>query len=70
MKLAFRFGVVITDCARFMSFSQSVSYSVLHRLIVRFFKDHPDQYGNTWGRPAPGATQWQPPLQFKNKDAG
>jgi pimeloyl-ACP methyl ester carboxylesterase len=40
---------------------------MMHRLIVRFFKDRLDNNSNTWGRPLPGVTQWQPPLELKNK---
>ncbi|MEA2877415.1 MAG: hypothetical protein QOF14_2611 [Hyphomicrobiales bacterium] len=38
---------------------------MLHRLIVRFFKDAADTHGNTWGFPPPGVTakQWKPPLR-------
>jgi pimeloyl-ACP methyl ester carboxylesterase len=41
---------------------------MLHRLIVRHFTGWPDDYGNTWGRPAPGVTAWQPPLKMRQKD--
>jgi hypothetical protein len=40
---------------------------MLHRLIVRFFKDAPDYNNNTWGRPLPGISEWQPPLSLKHK---
>jgi pimeloyl-ACP methyl ester carboxylesterase len=40
---------------------------MLHRLIVRHFTGRPDPRGNTWGRPAPGVTKWQPPLPLQNK---
>jgi pimeloyl-ACP methyl ester carboxylesterase len=40
---------------------------MLHRLIVRHFTGRPDPRGNTWGRPAPGVTKWQPPLPLKKK---
>ncbi|MFI5330645.1 MAG: esterase/lipase family protein, partial [Desulfobaccales bacterium] len=40
---------------------------MLHRLIVRHFTGWPDDHGNTWGRPAPGVTAWQPPLALKQK---
>ena len=42
--------------------------NMLHRLIVRFFKDKDDPRGNTWGRPAPGIAKqnWDPPLGFKD----
>jgi pimeloyl-ACP methyl ester carboxylesterase len=41
---------------------------MLHRLIVRFFRNKDDPKGNTWGRPAPGIAKenWDPPLQFKD----
>ncbi|MBN1292990.1 MAG: alpha/beta hydrolase [Candidatus Latescibacteria bacterium] len=39
--------------------------NMLHRLIVRFFKNAPDPRGNTWGRPAPGGKDWDPPLELK-----
>jgi pimeloyl-ACP methyl ester carboxylesterase len=41
---------------------------MLHRLIVRHFTGWPDDHGNTWGRPAPGVTAWQPPLKLQEKD--
>jgi hypothetical protein len=43
---------------------------MLHRLIVRFFKDKPDPKENTWGRPAPGVKDenWNPPLKLRNKN--
>jgi pimeloyl-ACP methyl ester carboxylesterase len=37
---------------------------MLHRLIVRFFTGTGDEYCNTWGRPAPGVIEWDPPLKF------
>lgn len=42
---------------------------MLHRLIVRHFTGRPDNYHNTWGRPAPGVSkdEWQPPLQLDQK---
>jgi hypothetical protein len=46
---------------------------MLHRLIVRHFTGRPDRHENTWGRPVPGVTEWDPPLELKNKtsdDAG
>jgi hypothetical protein len=38
---------------------------MLHRLIVRFFKERADPRGNTWGAPLPGVTEsnWSPPLK-------
>ena len=41
--------------------------NMLHRLIVRFFRNAPDRRGNTWGRPAPGVAPqaWDPPLKLK-----
>ena len=40
---------------------------MLHRLIVRHLTGAPDDHGNTWGRPAPGVTNWQPPLPLAVK---
>jgi hypothetical protein len=40
---------------------------MLHRLIVRFLTGNPDEHANTWGRPAPGVTQWEPPLKLNEK---
>lgn len=40
---------------------------MLHRLIVRHLTGRPDPRGNTWGRPAPGAVEWQPPLPLRKK---
>jgi hypothetical protein len=40
---------------------------MLHRLIVRFLMERPDDHDNTWGRSAPGVTTWQPPLALKLK---
>lgn len=40
---------------------------MLHRLITRFLSGRPDDHDNTWGRPAPGVTSWQPPLELKGK---
>jgi pimeloyl-ACP methyl ester carboxylesterase len=40
---------------------------MLHRLIVRHLTGRPDTRGNTWGRPAPGVTDWKPPLELKSK---
>ena len=37
--------------------------NMLHRLILRFLLDKDDSYGNTWGRPLPGVTEWDPPLK-------
>jgi hypothetical protein len=44
--------------------------NMLHRLIVRFFKNTPDTRENTWGRPAPGVENenWKPPLELTNKN--
>jgi pimeloyl-ACP methyl ester carboxylesterase len=36
---------------------------MLHRLIVRFFKELEDSRGNTWGMPPVGVTAWNPPLK-------
>lgn len=41
--------------------------NMLHRLIVRFFTDQPDYHQNTWGWPAPGVVNWQPPLPLHEK---
>jgi hypothetical protein len=42
---------------------------MIHRLIVRHFTDGSDKHGNTWGRPAPGVTEWQPPVpKLKQKE--
>lgn len=40
---------------------------MLHRLIVRHFTGRPDRRGNTWGRPVPGVTAWQPPLELTDR---
>ena len=37
--------------------------NMLHRLILRFLLNKGDGYGNTWGRPLPGVTEWNPPLR-------
>lgn len=43
--------------------------NMIHRLIVRFFKGADDKRGNTWGRPAPGVENWQPPIDnLRNKN--
>ena len=38
---------------------------MLHRMLVRFFKDRADPYQNTWGMPVPGVSEdeWAPPLR-------
>jgi hypothetical protein len=36
--------------------------NMLHRLIVTHFASRPVSYGNVWGRPAPGVTDWVPPI--------
>lgn len=41
---------------------------LLHRLLVRFFTGRPDAHGNTWGRRAPGAQPWQPPLRLRERE--
>lgn len=41
--------------------------NMLHRLIVRFLKDLPDTRGNTWGRRAPGAENWDTPISLWEK---
>jgi pimeloyl-ACP methyl ester carboxylesterase len=43
---------------------------MLQRLIVRHFTGRPDAHNNTWGWPAPGVTQWNPPLPLHNKAEG
>jgi len=35
---------------------------LLHRLVVRHLTGRPDRYGNTWGRRAPGARAFRPPI--------
>lgn len=37
---------------------------MVHRLLVRFFRDLPDKRGNTWGQRLPGVApnEWKPPL--------
>lgn len=40
---------------------------MLQRMIVRHFTDRPDVHGNTWGCPAPGVNDWQPPLKLRAK---
>jgi len=39
--------------------------NMLHRLIVRYFKNETDSRQNTWGRPLPGVSRsaWKPPLR-------
>jgi len=41
--------------------------NMVHRLIVRFFKDQDDRRGNTWGRRAPGVQNWDPPISLNEK---
>lgn len=41
--------------------------NMLHRMIVRFLKDLGDPRKNTWGRPAPGVKDWDPPLELNKK---
>lgn len=41
--------------------------NMLHRLLVRFFTGAEDRHRNTWGRPLPGVTNWQPPLPLTLK---
>jgi pimeloyl-ACP methyl ester carboxylesterase len=41
--------------------------NMVHRLIARFIKGTDDNYGNTWGRKAPGANAWKPPLPLREK---
>ncbi len=42
--------------------------NMIHRLIVRFFKDMEDKRGNTWGNKAPVAGEWTPPLKLRTRD--
>ena len=44
--------------------------NMLHRLILRFLLEKDDPYENTWGRPLPGVTEWDPPLALRHKGAG
>jgi hypothetical protein len=37
---------------------------LVHRLIARHFLDQKDKRANTWGLPAPGVSQWQPPIDL------
>jgi len=37
---------------------------MIQRLLVRFFTGRPDAHGNTWGRRAPDARKWDPPLDL------
>ena len=41
--------------------------NMLHRLIVRHFTGAHDLQGNTWGWRAPGAEDWAPPLDLREK---
>ena len=41
--------------------------NMLHRLIVRHFTGADDTKGNTWGWRAPGAEEWAPPLDLREK---
>ena len=43
--------------------------NMLHRLIIRFFLEHEDRYDSTWGRRVPGVSEWQPPLNLREKGA-
>jgi len=46
--------------------------NMLHRLLVRFLRNETDPRGNTWGRPFPGVSAWNPPLRGKlrNREEG
>jgi pimeloyl-ACP methyl ester carboxylesterase len=59
---------IVTKAAGFHGILPNMD--MLHRLIVRFFKDRPDPKENTWGRPAPGVKDenWNPPLKLRNKN--
>jgi len=35
---------------------------LVHRLIVRHFREQRDKRSNTWGLPLPGVTKWDPPI--------
>lgn len=41
--------------------------NMLHRLIVRHFTGAQDDKGNTWGWRTPGANEWNPPLELREK---
>ncbi|MGD0886223.1 MAG: alpha/beta hydrolase [Thermodesulfovibrionales bacterium] len=56
---------VLTSVAGFHGILPNMD--MLHRLMVRFLADRPDDHGNTWGRCAPGVTKWQPPLALNPK---
>ena len=56
---------VLTSVAGFHGILPNMD--MLHRLIVRFLTDRPDDHGNTWGRCAPGVINWQPPLSLNLK---
>ncbi|MGO9951613.1 MAG: esterase/lipase family protein [Dissulfurispiraceae bacterium] len=56
---------VLTSVAGFHGILPNMD--MLHRLIVRFLADRPDDHNNTWGRCAPGVTKWQPPLAINMK---
>ena len=42
--------------------------NLVHRILLRFFTDGSDKYGNTWGRAVPGVAQWNPPLKLKRRN--
>ncbi|MCU0363989.1 MAG: alpha/beta hydrolase [Bacteroidales bacterium] len=42
--------------------------NMIHRLIVRYFKDKDDKRGNTWGHKAPVDVHWDPPMRLKVKE--
>ncbi|MFO7462097.1 MAG: alpha/beta hydrolase [Desulfatiglandales bacterium] len=44
--------------------------NMLHRILVRFFTGRSDPRGNTWGRRAPGAERWNPPMEMRERDTG
>ena len=56
---------VVTKLAGFHGILPNMN--MLHRLIVRFFTGRSDKHKNTWGRPAPGVTDWNPPLKLDSK---
>ena len=41
--------------------------NMLHRLIVRHFTGAEDRKSNTWGWRTPGADDWNPPLELREK---
>jgi len=56
---------LITQAAGFHGILPNMD--MLHRLITRHFTGAADSHGNTWGRRAPGAAAFQPPLPLTEK---